>query len=547
MARKAKAKQEEQNSSSETAASRYEKLANERRPYLERARTCAALTLPALIPKNDPKDGSNPDYKLQTPFQGIGAEGVATLAARLLLTLFPPNMPMFRMQVNDWELQQNKQAQDPEWRTAVDTALGEYERQVQTHIEASGDRPAMHEALLHLLVAGNVLLFDGPDAKGVRVFTLPRFVARRDPMGSAVEMLIHETVALATLPDDVKAKVEAALHQSDGGGNTDNRERNVDIYTHVQRQGDKWHSYQECAGEKIEGSEGEYPLDGCPWLPLRMYWVAGEDYGRSYVENYLGDLKSLEALTQAIVEGSAIGAKILFLIRPGGSTKAVDLQRASNGSFVSGNVEEVATLQVGKAADLRTAFEAAKNIEGRLAKAFLLLDGMRRDAERVTAEEIRAVANELEESLGGIYSMMSQEFQLPYIKRKIHKLSKHGKLPVLPDKAVQPAIVTGFEALGRGNDKTKLVSFISTITETLGREVAAQYLNIPDYLSRLAAADGINTNGLVKSTEELQAEKEQTEQMQLTQSLGPKAMDVLGKAAQSQPQPEMAVPQGGGI
>ena len=53
-----------------------------------------------------------------------------------------------------------------------------------------------------------------------------------------------------------------------------------------------------------------------------MIRVDGEDYGRSYVEEYLGDLVSLEGLTKAIVEGASASAKTLFMVSPNGTTRA---------------------------------------------------------------------------------------------------------------------------------------------------------------------------------------------------------------------------------
>ena len=53
----------------------------------------------------------------------------------------------------------------------------------------------------------------------------------------------------------------------------------------------------------IPKSQGSFPIDKSPYIPLRFNRVDGEDYGRGYVEEYYGDLKSLEGLTRAIVEG----------------------------------------------------------------------------------------------------------------------------------------------------------------------------------------------------------------------------------------------------
>jgi hypothetical protein len=84
--------------------------------------------------------------------------------------------------------------------------------------------------------------------------------------------------------------------------------------------------------------------------------------------------------------------------------------------------------------------------------AFLLNSAIQRNAERVTAEEIRYMAQELEAALGGIYSTLSQEFQLPFVTRVMFQMERQKKLPVLPEGLVKPAIITGVEALGRGND-----------------------------------------------------------------------------------------------
>ena len=90
---------------------------------------------------------------------------------------------------------------------------------------------------------------------------------------------------------------------------------------------------------------------------------------------------------------------------------------------------DVSVLQVNKFNDLRVALEAARTIEERLSLAFLLHSAVQRNAERVTAEEIRFMAAELEDALGGLYTVLSQELQLPLVKSRITRLTKSKKLP----------------------------------------------------------------------------------------------------------------------
>jgi hypothetical protein len=160
----------------------------------------------------------------------------------------------------------------------------------------------------------------------------------------------------------------------------------------------------------------------------------------------------------------------------------------------------------------------------------MLQSSVQRNGERVTAEEIRYLAGELEDTLSGIYSILSQEFQLPYVNRKIDVLTKAKKLPKLPDNVVKPTIVTGMEALGRGHDLRKLDLFIQGMSQALGPEVLQQYVNLQDYIKRRATALGIETDGLIKSQEQIAQEQQQAMQAQMMQQAGPGAIQEGVKA-----------------
>ena len=76
-------------------------------------------------------------------------------------------------------------------------------------------------------------------------------------------------------------------------------------------------------------------------VPLRFSTVDGEDYGRGRVEEFLGDLKSLEALSQAIIEGSAAAAKVVFTVSPSATTKPQSLE---NVAMVPSLLDDLMTL-----------------------------------------------------------------------------------------------------------------------------------------------------------------------------------------------------------
>jgi hypothetical protein len=506
------------------AAQRFAVLSPLRDPFLLRGRECAKLTIPALLPPL----GFNATTRLPTPWQSMGARGVNNLDAKMLLTLFPPNTPCFRLAVDDFQLEQL--THQTGMRALVEKALNKVERAVVSEIEGSAMRPGLGEALKQLIVTGNVLIYVKREG-GIRVYRLDQYVCKRDPSGNLLEIVTHERISPLEVPasirDAVLAEVKPEDRQKASGDNT------LDLYTHIQRTEAGWKISQEVCGHEIPGSQGTYPEGKSPWLALRFITIDGEDYGRGYVEEYLGDLRSLEALQKAIVQGAAAAAKVLFLVKPNGSTKPKVLTESESGDVRIGNKDDVTVLQMDKYADFKVALELRNDLVRTLSFAFLLNSAVQRNAERVTADEIRYMAQELEASLGGIYSTMSVELQLPFITVVMHNLTVRGRLPALPGDSIRPVVTTGVDAIGRGNDLTKLTTLFTTVRDALGEQVAQTYIKSEDAIERLGAALGIDTDGLIRTEEEVT----QQQQQQGAYNLVDRAAPEMVKAAAAQQTP----------
>jgi hypothetical protein len=505
---------------SETGKALYLKLETQRFSYLERARDCSRLTLPHLIPD----EGNQTASKFPTPYQSVGARGVNNLASALLLSLLPPNAPFFRF-VIDTKAVRNLENLSPRAKGEAEQSLSEMERQVMAEIEALSIRVALFEALKQLIVSGNVLLYF-PDEGPMRVLRLDRYVVKRDPMGHVRRIVIKENVAPAMLPSDIQAVAKTCMCNHDG---------TVEIYTccHIMPD-NKVEVYQEVGGVMIPGTESVYPAERSPFLALRMHRVDGEDYGRGYVEQYFGDLVSLESLSKSIVEAAAASSKVLFMVNPVGSTRAKKLAQSPNGSIIEGNAADVTVLQVQKSGDLQVALQTMGTINERLSYAFLLTEASIRSAERVTAEEVRLVTQSIERQLGGIYSILSQEFQLPLVNRIIDRLTKAKKMPKIDKKFVSPTIVTGIDALGRGNDLNRLDIYLQGLAQILGPGGLQQYIDFREYMNRRAASLGIDTKGLVKTEEQMQQEMMAAQQQQMMSQVVPQAASTMGNIVQQQ-------------
>ena len=114
-----------------------------------------------------------------------------------------------------------------------------------------------------------------------------------------------------------------------------------------------------------------------------------------------------------------------------------------------------------------------------------------RNAERVTAEEVRLTQLELERSVGGLFSLLTVEFLVTYLNRTLLILQRSNQIPRLPKDVVRPKIVAGINSLGRGQDNEALTRFIATVAQTLGPEALVKFIDPSEAIKRLAAAQGI--------------------------------------------------------
>ena len=485
-----------------TAKSRYDYLSNDRSQFLREAEDASKLTLPYLIRGHE--EYSRGMKQLKTPWQSVGAKGVVALASKLSLSLVPPQTSFFKLQLDESQLGEEI---PPEVKSELDLSFAKIERTILDAIAASDDRVVIHQALQHLVVGGNALIFMGKP--GLKLFPLNRYVIERDGNGDVIEIVTKERINKKLiekyLPEDFKYDTNSVTDDSP-------TEEECDVYTHVTRDNNRFIWHQEIYDYVIDDSHGKAPVDATPWLPLRFNTVDGEAYGRGRVGQFIGDLKSLEALSQALVEGSAAASKVVFVVSPSSTTKPQTLAKAGNGAIVQGRPDDIGVIQVGKTADFRTAYELMNQLEKRLNEAFLVLQV--RQSERTTAQEVQMTQMELEQQLGGLFGLLTVEFLVPYLNRKLNVFQKTGEIPRIPKGMVKPIIVAGINALGRGQDVQALGSFLQTIAQTMGPEAIQQYINPDEVIKRLAAAQGIDVLNLVRSMDEIQQEQQQQIQQQ---------------------------------
>lgn len=476
----------------ESAKERFDQLDGERDVSLERARQCAKLTIPSVLPD----DGHDENTRLETPYQATGARLVNNLASKLLLSLLPPNTPFFRLLLDE-EKKAVVKAEGDEGSKKLDEAearLVSIEQTILKQIEREALRVPTFTAVKDLIVTGNSLVVKIEES--MKVYRLDNYVVLRDFAGRPIEYVTKETVDYQTLPDDIKEQTEAT-------------EGTLEIYTRAVLKEGQWYEYQHVDTVPVEKSMQTYKNDDTfIYMPLRWTSINGENYGRGLVEQYLGDFISLEGLHQLMLEASAVMARVIFGKRPGAQLDIDELNDAENGQFVYGDLEQdISVLRVDKANDLMMSEKLAEGITRRLEQAFLVASSVARDSERTTATEIRYMASDLEQALGGVYSVLALEFQRPLANILLKEISSE-----LADADIEPVIVTGIEALGRNAELDKLRQFNGLIQELGAPELTIPRMDIGVYLTKMANSLELDTTGLIKSNEQIAQEQQKAKE-----------------------------------
>ena len=536
----------------------YEKLRSDRDLWLSRARRSCRLTLPWLVPAaNDPDQGQPETYPL--PWNGIGQEGHQHLASRWLLAVMPASESFFKYTIDEREratlisdARQAGTAEDEIARSMVefDRSLLAMEQAVLREINSTADRAVVLEAMVHLIGPGNVVLYDDEE-DGLTCYHLNRYCIRRDPMGRPLELVICESFTEDSLPNAVAQHLGLLEDEGSEGYSPDplapnkvlDEEEVIKVYTHVEwdyrAKKVKW--CQECKGQEIEGQEKEVGLEISPWMPLRATRIDSCDYGPGYIEaRCLADLQTAESLSQALTEGAMIAAESKYVVRPGGVTSIKDLVACRNGGYVIGHPDDVKELGSDgrRGQGLVMAEARLQRVEAALKRAFMMSNV--RDSERTTAEEIRMVAQQMDEGQVGIYSILTTEFQNPYITRKLHVLTRQGKVQ-LPKDLVKPVVSVGLAAVGRGNDLDKTMRWIQgldALANIVGPAEVAARVDVSAAITRLSNGLGLEAIDLVRTEEKVnqikaqQAQAAQQEQLMRSSMADPAKLATAAATAQ---------------
>lgn len=462
----------------ENAQARWQELDAKRKGLITRVEKYASFTLRKVCLPDGYDENST---ELQHDYQSVGAQAVNHLTNKMMLTMFAPSRPAMRLDISPETAKELGEAGlSP---TDLADSLAAAEKAAWAEIDRErGLRPKLFEILKHLIVAGNVCKDTSGD--GVRALPLKSYVVRRSQSGRWVELILRDCLLFDELDEEVQTVIPNKKPDDE-----------VEHYRWIVYRGGKYHMTQwvdkQILPKKFMGSWKE---DEVPFSPLTWDLAEGNHYGTGLVEDYQGDFAALSMMSEATIKAAILASEFRWLVNPSAQLKPEDLMNSENGAALPGSRGDIEPLSTGTGGMIAPLMGLGSEYINRIGRGFLLASAVTRDAERVTAEEIRMQATELETSLGGAYSRIAVDLQTPlayYLLRKVG-FSLKGK-------SIRPVIITGLDALSRTGDLDNLRAFLGDIAQvTTLPPQTLQYLKMPRILRALAAGRNLPADDYVE-------------------------------------------------
>lgn len=496
-----------------TAQAEWAKLDNERTGMMSRLERLAQLTIPSVLP---PVEYNGNQEQLTNGYTSLGAQAGTHLTNKLMLAMFAPSRPFMRLDMEELakaRLMDQLQIEED----VLTESLSSGERAALRQLEQAGQRQTLFEACTHLVCIGNGLLDLSTDV--LNFITIRDYVVRRTPKGKLACLIIREKYRLDELEDSAQEEYRKRFPSCEW-------DVEVFVYTWVRLVKGTYRStvWVDDVALSAEHS-GKWTPENLPWRVLAWRLPARQHYGVGRAEDYANDLAEHENLAQALSEGAALASTFKWLASPSGLTRPEDVTTSENGAVIPGDKDDLYLHYANIGQQLGTVMQIGETYARRIGQGFLLNSAVTRNAERVTAEEIRLQAMELESSLGGTYSRLAIDIQQPLAAW----LLKRAKVEIQGTE-IHPVIITGLDALSRNSDRERMMSFLSDVAALDGIQPATrQRLRETNIITDMAAGNGVDRGRYVATQAEVAAAQAADQQAMLDQQANQAALEVASQ------------------
>jgi hypothetical protein len=505
-----------------SAKAEFAGMDGERSSMLSRFERIAQLTVPSCMPDKNYKAEND---QLTNGFSSLGSQCVTHLTNKLMNAMFAPSRPFFRLGMNEQALKQLADKLQVEEGVVTD-ALAAGERSAMAELEREGCRENLFEGMMHLVTLGNVLMDMSGDTL---VFTSVRdYVVRRNAKGVWTCLIIKESVRF----DDLDKAAQQAYQRQ---RNVADPSASLDTFKMIKLAGGMYRESFWVEDVNLgDDFMGKYTIANVPYRPLTWRLPLRQNYGVGRAEEYANDLAVHDSNSEALADGSILASTFKWLASPSGMTRPEDMTNSANGAVIPGVTGDLSLVFANVGQQLQTVLAIGQEYTRRLGAGFLLSSAVTRQAERVTAEEVKMQVLELEGSLGGTYSRLSLSMQGPLASwlLKKAKVTIKGTL-------IKPTVITGLDALSRNGDLERMRTFLGDVAQLDGIQPSTRVtLNEGNIVTDMAAGNGVDKGRYVKTQAQIDEARAQAEQQALAMQAAQNNVD-----AQTQVKPSEAPPQ----
>jgi len=522
----------------------YQRLAAKRDPVLKRARLCASLVGPGILPR----ENQTQDNELTENWQSIGSRGLDARASAFMFVVYPLNLPWGKLKLPP-RLAHAENA-DPEQLRAVNDQLLMVELVARAKLEQSymrpqsnrrhvGFRTVKRQTIKQVLATGDALSYIDDDYR-LRLYRRDKYVTVRNDAGDVLMHIVCEQVD----PLDVRIRgmsrdevLAAANLKAPELEKKKPDERMMDLFTQVSWNSDRnrWVIEQELNGKTIRTADE--PVT--PFLSTTYDLLPGENYGRGFIENKLGDLSMLDKSSQRLAEIAARAARSITVVSPDARITPEKLEDARNGEILAGSVraaasgnvvEGIAQLESVNIPETGVLAQYVRELRLELGKAFGLELDLQPRGDRVTATQVLRVASAVNDQTDGMLPSYIEQEHTPLMQRVVYMLQRDmpGLVPDMPEDA-ELEITTGLAAMTREQDIERLTNAVQYLT-ALGLQ---DRINVDEIAAQLLNMLGMQTDKIIKTAEQQEAEQVQQTQNVAREAAAQEAVSVVGDAARA--------------
>ena len=472
---------------------------------LSRIEDYAYWTIPSVFPKGDQDHRQQQNRSIEYDYQSVGAMLVNRLATKLARTLFPANQSFFRLDLDD----RLKQLFD---QKGLDNVI-EYENKACQQLYMNASYAQLVQAMRLLVITGECLAYRYEGK--LRIFSLKDYVLKRNNVGEVLDIIICEYKYYEELTPEQRVQLQVTESQT-----------RVKLYTRIKRNIKlgviSWKVTQEINGIDV-GTNTVYRDKLCPYIPISWNLVNGDSYARGYIEDYAPDFAKLSDLSRELMSYEMESLRLLHMVSPQGAVDIESAANAPNGEYIQGDPAMIKPYEAGSYQKIAEIRNDLMQIEQRLNIAFMYTGNMR-EGERVTAYEIRQNAEEAEQTLGGVYSQLSQNMHLPLAYLLLYEVQPEI-MESIDRGEFNLNILTGIQALSRSSENQGMViacselNAIMPIIMQLGKR-----FNMDAIADKVFASNNVNIKEITYTEQQLKAnaraEQEQMAQQEASMQLG---------------------------